>query len=120
MAITLVAGPLNPRGDGWKSRETLTQSTSTTFQTVASDVTYTLLGVGTATGDRNKYLLATGVEGIERVFFVTGTGEARLLLEAGTATGMWVLNEDDDFVFTRWINGKWRVIQSSATLATST
>ena len=121
MAVTVTGGPLSQRGPGWWTRENLTQSTATAFQAVSLFTDVTTLGVGTATGfGLNRYGLASGAtEGREKVLLTTGTGEAKAYV-AGTATGLWVLNELDDMVMVRYIEGKWRVIQSTATLASGT
>jgi hypothetical protein len=80
------------------------------------------MGVGTATGfERNRYRLASdAVEGQELALYTTGTGEANLLLQAGTATAYWVFTEKDDFMKTQFFGDKWWVLYTSATLASST
>jgi hypothetical protein len=79
-------------------------------------------GMGTATGfERNRYRLASGaVESQQVGFIATATGEAYLLLQVGTATGLWVFSDPDDYMLTVYSDHKWRVVVSSATLASST
>lgn len=122
MAITVVGGPLSSRWAGSRVKQTFGQSTATAFQSLASDVPVVTLGMGTATGAaRNLYLLASGVvPGQEISILSTGTGEAKLLVAAGTATGMWVFTDGDDFLKAIYEEGKWRIIQSTATLSTGT
>lgn len=122
MAITIVSGERERRGDSYRTRETLSQSTATVFQNVNLFVDSVVLGAGTATGhERNRYRTASGVpEGQEMSFLVTATCEANLFLHPGTATGFWVLTEPDDYILARYENDVWRVIVSSATLASST
>lgn len=101
-------------------KQTFSQSTATAFQTLASDVPLVTLGMGTATGV-NLYLLASGViSGQEISVLATATGEARLLIGAGTATGMHVFTEADDFLKAMYEEGKWRILVSTATLSTGT
>lgn len=79
-------------------------------------------GMGTATGfERNRYRLASGaIEGQYVHFLATATGEANLLLQAGTATALWVFTDADDYMLTVYVDHKWRVVTTSATLASST
>lgn len=122
MAIIAIAKRPEGRGPNWVNRQTLTQSAATGFQTVNQTTEITRLGVGTATGhDRNRYsLVASGAqEGFAKLIHVTGTGEANLFLE-GTATGLHVLTETDDCVWTQYLDGKWWVIQTSATTSSAT
>lgn len=123
MTISVIAGVREQRGrPGERSREILTQSTATFYQNVNLFVDSHVLGVGTATGfERNRYRLASdAVEGQEVSLYVTGTGEANLLLQAGTATGIWVFTEPDDYMKTQFFGDKWWVHYTSATLASST
>lgn len=127
MAISTIAGPPPERGIGYFVTETLNPSTSTTAQAIALTVPLTLIstatgGTGTATGfERNVFSLSTAsaIEGQVKTVIMTGTGEAKLIL-TGTATGRWTLTEADDLVMVQMFNRKWRVIQSTATLATAT
>lgn len=129
MSIVVVGGEPRSRGTGWVARETLNPSTSTTPQTVALDAPLTRLstatgGTGTATGfEINVFALSTAsaVETMAKTILMTGTGEAKVLVTNGTATGRWVLNAADDCMAFVYLNDKWRVIfNSGATLATST
>lgn len=123
MTISIIAGEREQRGrPGDKSRETLTQSTATHYQNVNLFVDSIVMGVGTATGfERNRYRLASdAVEGQEVALYVTGTGEANLLLQSGTATGLYVFTEADDYMKTQFWGDKWFVHNTSATLASST
>ena len=121
MAVTIIAGVPRKRGTGYRVKETLSQSTATSFQACSLDTQITHLGMGTATGiERNLYSLASGaLEGQDKSFLTTGTGEAKLYL-TGTATGMHVFSEADDYLLTRYEGGKWRILVSSATLASTT
>lgn len=121
MPVTLIAGPDLFRWTGVKRKQTFSQSTATTFQDVNLFVDRVHLGMGTATGPRNLYLLsATAVEGQIVSFLSTATGEAKVLLSVSTATGMWVFSDPDDYLRTIFEDGKWRILISSATLSTST
>lgn len=127
MSIGVTAAPVKRRGAGWFSAETLNPSTSTVPQALALTADITLIstatgGTGTATGfERNVFTLSTAsaVEGQEKGIILTGTGEVKIIL-TGTATGRWTLTEADDLLAIRMWNRKWRVIQSTATLATAT
>ena len=127
MSVSVTAAPAGRRGAGWFAAETLNPSTSTAPQALALTADITLIstatgGTATATGfERNVFTLSTAsaVEGQEKGIFLTGTGEAKIAL-TGTATGRWVLTEAEDFLLVRMLNRKWRVIQSTATLATAT
>ena len=124
MPITTIGPRLVRRGESEETvvrRESFTQSTATAFQSLALHTDVVRLGVGTATGfDRNRYSLASGADELrEKFIHVTGTGEAYLYV-AGTSTGLFVLNEADDFVSLKYADGKWRVLSNTATVATST
>ena len=122
MPIGIIAGAPVLRGLGEYSKQTFTQATATAFQAVNLFVQRVHLGVGTATGfARNRYSLATGAaEGQIVSFLTTGTCEAYLAF-AGTATGMLVFTEADDYARLEYEDDKWRILANSgATLATST
>lgn len=122
MAIVIVGGPQRERWTGQRVKQTFTQSTATAFQSVAFDIPVVTLGMGTATGStRNLYSLASGaVPGQDISVLTTGTGEAKLLITAGTATGMHVFTEADDFLRATYEEGKWRILVTTATLSTGT
>lgn len=122
MAIVTVAGPKTERKIGYYAKQTFTQSTATAFQSVNLFVDRVHLGLGTATGfARNHYSLASGAEeGREVSFLATASGEAYLLITSGTATGQWVFTAADQYSRFKYEDGKWRLLISSATLATST
>jgi hypothetical protein len=125
VAIEIVSSVRENRGGRsgeTRSIEVLTQSTATFFQNVNMFVDTIKFGMGTATGfERNRYRLASGaVEGQQVSFLATATGEANLLLQVGTATALWVFSEPDDYMLTIYSDHKWRVVVSSATLASST
>jgi len=124
MAVTveIVGGPLPDRWAGSRAKLVFTQSTATAFQAVLHNFPVVTLGMGTATGStRNLYSLASGaVPGQDISILTTGTGEAKLLITAGTATGMHVFTEADDYLIARYDEGKWRIQTSSATLSTGT
>ena len=119
--IVIVGGPLSQRWAGARVKQTFSQSTATAFQTLATDVPVVTLGMGTATGAANLYMLASGaIPGQDISVLTTGTGEAKLLISSGTATGMWVFTDNDDFLKATYEEGKWRIIQTTATLSTGT
>jgi hypothetical protein len=123
VTITVVAGQIEQRGrPGEKSRQTLTQSTATHYQNVDLFSHSIVMGVGTATGFTiNRYRLASdAVEAQQISLYVTGTGEANLLIQASTATGHYVFTEPDDYIACQHFNGRWFVHYTSATLASST
>ena len=122
MAISIIGGSQVQRGTGYRVKETLSQSTATTFQDINLTTPITHLGMGTeSAATTNLYTLATGgVEGLEKSLLATATGFASVLTTAGTATGMWVFTEADDYLRAIYEDGKWRVIQSTATLSTGT
>ena len=127
MPISVTSGRIKRRGDGWFAAETLNPSTSTAPQTLALTTDITRIstatgGTGTATGfERNVFTLSTAsaAEGQDKGILMTGTGEVKIAF-TGTATGRLVLNEADDFVLLRMLDRKWRIIQSTATVATAT
>ena len=100
MAVSIVGGPLPERMTGYRVKQTFGQSTATAFQSLSLNVQVTHLGLGTATGaTRNLYLLASGaIPGQELSILATATGEAKLLISAGTATGMHVFTDADPFL----------------------
>jgi hypothetical protein len=102
-------------------RETFSQSTATTFRSISKHADITILAGGTGTDfQRNLYSLASGgEERREKFVYVTGTGQASLFV-AGTATGLFVLSGPDDFVALKYMDGKWRVLSNTATVATAT
>lgn len=122
MAVSIVGGPPFERGDGFRVKETLSQSTATAFQAVSLTTPITHVGMGTeAAATTNLYTLASGaVEGTEKSILATATGMASVLTTLGTATGMWVFTEADDYLRAIYEDDKWRIIQSSATLSTGT
>ncbi len=120
MAIS-VTGQDVPRRYDLFAKETLAQSTATTPQTLATTSDLTVISGGTATGvGRNLFTLADGTEGQEKEVLFSGTGEAKVLPLSGTATGWHVMTEDDDYLSFRFLDSKWRVRESSATVASST
>jgi hypothetical protein len=123
LSISIISGLIEQRGRlGEKSRETLTQSTATNYRDVNLFVHSVVMGVGTATGFTiNRYRLASdAVEAQEMSLYVTGTGEANLLIQASTATGMYVFTEANDYLMCKWFGDHWHVHYTSATLASST
>lgn len=125
MAVTLstVAERRHEGGGTFGSLESLTQSTATAAQSVSLVHDVTTLGAGTATGfGVNTYELATGaVEGREKLVQMGATGEAKLSVGGGTATGQLVFQADGDMVLMRYLNNTWLVDKTvGATLATAT
>ena len=123
MAISIVGGVIKRRGGDKTARESFSQSAATAYQNLDPTVDISVLGVGGATGfNVNRYLLAaTGVvPRTTKYILTTGTGEAKLIVDTTTATGAWVFTALDSFMKTEFIEGKWRVIQTTATVATAT
>src|SRR3990167_789257 len=122
MSVSVTAGMEEKRGGGYFTQESATQSTATTFATLATQVDLTVITGGTATSFiRNRYLLASGaVEGQRREIIMSGTGEAYVLLASGTATGMLVFTANDQIAWLRVLGGKWRILETTASLASST
>ena len=105
------------------AKQTLSQSTATAFQAINLYVDRAHLGMGTATGfSLNRYSLATGAkEGWTVSILATATGEAKVHLGGGTATGLWVFGTADTYLRAIYEEHKWRVLTNSgATLATAT
>ena len=126
MPITIESDLSRRRGrkrpGDWHSVETLTQSTATTPQSLNLTVDLSYLGMGTATGfGVNGYRVTDGFGGLRHFMVATASGEAKVFVDTGTATGAWVLDAVDDFLALYWLGGKWRLMASSgATLATAT
>lgn len=146
MAVTFTGGE-RQIGTSWQSMEELTQSTATAFQALDLRTDVSVLGMGTATGfGLNIYSLATtGVEGQEKLIISSATGEAKVHIPTSSgrmsviasslaipsatavdavwasATGLWVLQSDGDFLLVKFLNGSWQFLGGAgATLATST
>lgn len=122
MAIRITADQPRRRGRTFQSTETLTQSTATSPQSVNLTTDMTIVGMGTATGfGLNLYRVTDGFAGLQKSFLATATGEAKLVLDSGTATGAWVLDSADDYLRFRWEEFKWRLMANSGcTNATAT
>lgn len=122
MPITVTANQPLRRGRTFQSTETLTQSTATAFQSVNLTTDLTALGMGTATGfGLNQYRVTDGFAGLSKAILATATGEAKLVLDSGTATGAWVFSDVDDYLRLLFEGGKWRVTANSGcTNATAT
>lgn len=122
MSVTVTGGIVDNR-KGLFAQESLTQSTATGEQTIAVTTELTTLSGGTASGftiDRYGLSTATAVEGQYKTVLMLATGESKVRLGGGTATGAWVFSAADDIGHYRFLNGGWYVINTSATLATST
>ena len=111
--ITLTGGDSNRLRRGRHSTEAL----GTTGTDICLTVDFVTLPGATAT-DR-RYELADGVEGQTMEIVMLATGEAKVALTS-TATGAFVLSEEDDMLDLKFKASKWRVIQSSATIDTTT
>jgi hypothetical protein len=122
VAITITADRSRRRGGTFRSTESLTQSTATAYQSVNLTTDLTTLGMGTATGfGLNQYRVTDGFAGLSKSFLATASGEAKLVLDSGTATGQWVLDSPDDFLVFRFEGFKWRLlVNSGCTNATAT
>lgn len=146
MAVTITAGE-RQTNSSWQSIETKTQSTATTIQTLDVREDVSVLGMGTATGFLvNRYILpTTGVEGQEKLIISSATGEAKVFVptksgrmsivasslaipaatavDAGwaSATGLWVFQEDGDYLLLKFMNGNWMFLDGAgASMATAT
>jgi hypothetical protein len=131
----------------YQSLETLTQSTATTPQALSVSAEVSVLGAGTATGAavRNLYTLGSGDEGQHKLIYMAATGEASVIFTQpsgrlpisvsstiipsatavdaiwASATGQYVLQAANEYIFCRWMNDAWHVLESrGATLATTT
>ena len=123
MAISVIRGEPLRRGGNLTARETFSQSAATAYQALTPNVDISILGTGNSTGfDINRYsLAATGVTPrTAKYVLTTGTGEAKLFIDGSTATGAWVFSTLDSFLKTEFIEGKWRIIQTTATVASAT
>lgn len=84
------------------------------------DTELTTFGGGTATGfEVYQSTLADGTNGQEKSCVMLSTGEAKLAF-TGTATGRLVFTEADDAAHMRFMNDKWYILQTTATVATAT
>lgn len=105
-----------------EQRSGFSVETATATGEIALTTDLTELPGGTATGfsaDVFTLSTASAVEGQEKTVVMLATGETKVAL-TGTATGRFVLSDEDDLLVLRFLRAKWRVIQSSATLATAT
>ena len=128
MSISVTGGVVPSRGEGWFTLETLNPSTATADQSLALHVPLTIMstatgGTATATGfNVNRYTLSTAsaIEGEEKSIILTGTGEYKIFF-TGTATGAFVMTAANAHLRVAMLNRKWRVlVNSGATIATST
>ena len=121
MTITITSGSPLRRGKTFQSLETLAQSTATAFQLVNLTTDLTALGMGTATGfGLNLYRVTDGYAGLEKAFLATATGEAKLVFDTSTATGMWLFDAADDYMRVVFEGLKWRLIVNSGCTTTPT
>ena len=146
MTTSTFSAVLPQKPNSWRSKETLTQSTATTVQSLSLQTEISILGMGTATGfARNRYELASGaVEGQEKLVIAEATGEAYLRVSAQsgripmqiafaslptatnsdslyvTSTGDWVFQSAEDYILLKYISGVWTYIALvGATYATA-
>ena len=120
MSVSVTGGKIPDRG-GF-AKETLSASTATTPQAIALTTELTVVGGGTGTGfEVNVFTLSTAsaIEGQTKTVMATATCEAKVAF-TGTATGRLVLAQADDMIEMRYLDGKWRIIQTTATVATAT
>lgn len=150
MTVTITGNTQIRRGGTFQSKEDLLQSTATVPQAISLTTDATTLAGGTATGfSVNIYTLAAGSEGQWKSIFNLATGESKVIVTniatgqltgiygtstgtatgAGTAdiaacyvtaTGAFVLSTADQFLFMRFQNNRWWIINGKATFATST
>ena len=127
---------INPSGlqtylGGFQDGQAFTQSTATAEQEVLPHSGVAYVGVGTATGfARNRYFLAstTGTatddelpDGLELWIGSTATGEAKVDVHGGTATGGYTFAAAGDFVNLKRWGGIWYLaLNHGATIATAT
>lgn len=96
-----------------------TQSTATAAQELVLTTPVSNVGMGTATGQNNVYNLAEGVVGAMKFVQATATGEAKLILNGGTATGRLIFSTAaSSGIFIMRATG-WHVVDSD-TLTTAT
>lgn len=88
-------------------------SFATTAQAVSLTTDVTTLPGGTGT---DSFSLAAGTEGQWKEILMLATGQSTVTL-TGTATGDLVLTEGDDYIVTRFTASKWRIVQTTATIA---
>ena len=134
----------------FESKEEMTQSTATAFQSLNARTSISVLGMGTATSHiRNRYSLATTnvAEGTQKMIVSLATGEAYVFVAGPTAgrlpidvafevlggtatavdvilasaTGMFVFNADGDVLLCQFLNGTWHPLYAKGvTQATAT
>lgn len=143
MAVTLTSGERHAEGT-FGAKEDLTQSTATARQAISVHVPVTTLSGGTATGfGVDLYTLAsTAVEGVEKFIVMLATGEAKVVvagLATGripslgfvasatvadniyvTATGAFTLSTPAHWLWLKYVNTRWHVVNGLATFATAT
>lgn len=121
MAVVLTTGTQRRNGGVFSSTEDLTVSTATAAQSVSVTTDISTISGGTATGfGVDRYLLAAGSEGQYKSVVMLATGEAKMDTAGGTATGSFVFSAAEDIWMGQYINAGWKLIQTSATLATAT
>ena len=102
--------------------ERFSHSTATAFQRLTPWVETSRLGAGTATGfDLNQYFLPDAWDGVTKTVRMTGTGEAKLIWDNATATGMLVFSGSANISHMRFADNRWWIVSlTGATIATST
>lgn len=111
MSVAATGG--DPKVRRFHTTETLAQSTATIARAVSLTTEVTTFPGGPGA---DRYSLAAGTEGQTKEVVMLATGEANLSF-TGTATGDLVLTDEDDYIAMRFTASKWRLIQSSATIA---
>ena len=118
--VVIDGGPLERRGPGFHSTQALAQSTATVPQVALLTTEVTTFGGGEATGfEVDNVTLAAGTFGQEKSFVMLAAGETKLAL-TGTATGRLTFTAVDDAAHMRFLNDKWYILNTTATLATAT
>jgi len=121
MTVTITQGTQRRAGGTFSSTEALSQSTATTAQAVSAVTDVSTLSGGTATGfGADRYLLAAGNEGQYKSVVMLATGEAKLDVAGGTATGSFTMTAAEDIWMGQYINGGWKTFNTSSTQATAT
>lgn len=121
MAITITSMVQKRGGGTFGSSEALSQSTATVAQSVSVTTDASTLAGGTASGfGVHRFLLAAGSEGQYKTVVMLATGEAQMDTAGGTATGSYVFSAAEDIWMGQYVNAGWKLIQTSATLATAT
>jgi len=115
VSISVIAAPNKRRGGDLIAEQAATFSTASDVLSVDVDL-IKLPGSGT-TGFW-ELPTATVSEAQEVNILMTTTGSNSVYI-AGTTTGRFIMDEDD-LIFCKYLNGYWRVINTTATIGAAT